>query len=98
MSGPGLGDRAQPSLLTGRGLAANQADIAHQLLGLGEPFEVADLGAEPDRGQGVHTAQTPKPCDLNRPRRGREYRDDLALELPAAMSERVDRAASVQEC
>src|SRR5438034_8712832 len=45
--GAGLGDRAESSLLAGRGLRGDQADVAHQPLGPGEPLEVADPAAQP---------------------------------------------------
>jgi hypothetical protein len=47
--GPGLRDRPKPPLLTGRRLARDEPEVAHQLLRPAEPGEVADLGAEPDR-------------------------------------------------
>ena len=65
--GAGLGDRPEPALLPGRVLAWDQPDVAHQLLGAGEPLEVADLGAQPDRGQRVDAAQAPQPADLHAP-------------------------------
>ena len=59
--GAGLGDRAEPALLPGRVLARDQPDVAHQLLGAGEALEVADLRAQPDRGQRVDAAQAAQP-------------------------------------
>jgi transposase len=41
----------EPALLPGRVLAGDESDVAHQLLSFGEPLEVADLSAQPDRGQ-----------------------------------------------
>ena len=93
---PGLRDRAEPALLPGRLLAGNQSDIAHQLLGAGEPLEVADL------------AHSPTAVSVSTPRRHRnrptctthgelgQHRDDLALQLFAAVAQRVDRAARVE--
>ncbi len=71
----------------------HQADVAHQLLGAGEALEVGDLCAQPDRRERVDPAQAAQPADLQRPRRAGQQRGDLALELVAAMHERVDRAA-----
>jgi SAM-dependent methyltransferase len=78
-------DRAKPALLPGRCLGRDQTDVAHQLLGAGEPLEVADLGAQPDRCQRVNPAQAPQPADLHDPRRARQHRDDLALALLATV-------------
>lgn len=52
-----------------------------RLSGLREAPEIADLGAEADRCQGVDAAQTAQPPDLARPRRRRDLGGDLALEL-----------------
>src|SRR5450755_2642890 len=92
----GLGDRPEPALLTGGGLAGDQSDVAAELPGAREALKVADLCTQADGGQGVDPAQAPQPSDLHRPRAGRQQRDDLALQAVAAMAERVDRAAGVQ--
>jgi hypothetical protein len=84
-------------LLAGRVLARDEPDVAHQLLGAGEPLEVADLGAQPDSGERVDAAQAPQAPDLHRSRRVGDHRDDPLLELLTAVRERVDRAARVEQ-
>jgi hypothetical protein len=79
------------------GSAFVEPDVVHQLLGAREALEVADLGAQPDRGQRVDPAQAAQPPDIGRPRRVAQPRDDLALELVAAVHERVDRADRIQQ-
>ena len=59
----GLGDRALPALLTAGVLRRGQAEVAHQLPGLGEPLKLADLGAQSDRGERVDPAQAAQPGD-----------------------------------
>src|SRR6202008_396936 len=63
--GSRLRDRPEPALLTGRVLGRDEPDVVHQLLGLGEPLEVADLRAQADGGERVNTAQAPQPPDLH---------------------------------
>ena len=48
--GPGLGDRSLPAFLAAGVLRRGQAEVTHQLSGFREPLELADLGAQPDRG------------------------------------------------
>src|SRR4051812_8588745 len=59
----GLGDRPEPALLAAGVLGRRQADVAHELPGLGEAREVADLGAQADRRERVDPAQAPQSGD-----------------------------------
>jgi hypothetical protein len=52
-------------------------------------------GKQPDRGQRVDTAQASQHADLRPPRRTGDQADDLALQLVAAVRERVDRATHI---
>ena len=90
--GPGLGDLTETALLAGARLRRDEPDVAHELPGAGEPLEIADLGAQPDRGQRVDPAQAPQPSDLHLPQAAGQPPDEVALELLATMLERVNRA------
>ena len=66
------------------------------VFGVREAFEVADLCAQADCGQGVDAAHAAQARDRGRPRRGGQQRGDFALEGVAAVHERVDRALGVE--
>ena len=64
----------------------------------GEPLEVADLGAQPDRGQRVHAAQAPQPADLLGSTASSGSSATISRSrLLAAMTERLDRALRVEQ-
>jgi hypothetical protein len=69
--GAGLGDRALAGLLVGGPLGGDQAEEGGELAGMGEALEVADLGAEPGRGQGVDAPKAAQTRDRLRPSRRR---------------------------
>jgi hypothetical protein len=64
--------------------------------GLPRPVRVAYC-AQPDRGQRVDTAQAPQPADLRLPRGAGQVRDDLPLQVIAAVDQHVDHACQVQQ-
>ena len=70
----GLGDRAAPAALAGGVLGGDDAEIAHHLRGVAEAVKVADLRAQPGRGQRVDPAQAHQPPGGLRPRRARATR------------------------
>ena len=73
VAGAGLRDRALPSLLARAVFGADEPEVVRQLRGVLEAGEVADLGAEPDRGERVDATEAAQPCDRLGPRgeRGR---------------------------
>ena len=89
VAGAGLGDRALPSLLAGAVLGGDEPEVVHQLRGVLETGEVADLGAQPDRGERVDAAQAAQLRDRLGP--GRE-RDELAI-IPSTVSRRMTSAS-----
>ena len=58
-----LGDRPAAGALPGGVLGGDDPQVGGELGGMGEALEVADLGAEPERAQGVDPAQAAKPGD-----------------------------------
>jgi hypothetical protein len=95
--GPGLADGALPAFLAAGVLGWGQAEVAHQLPGLGEPLELGDLGAEPDRRERVDPAQAAQPGDRLLPRRAGDQLGDDLLERVAADHDRVDRAEVLKQ-
>src|SRR5215218_1726952 len=79
------GDRAEPAGLARGVLGGHEAEIAHQLPCSRKALEVADLGTEPDRGEGVDAAEAAQPPHLTRPGRLGDRRVDLTLNLRPAM-------------
>ncbi len=69
--GAGLGDRALATLLVGGPLGRDQAEEGGELAGMAEVLEVADLGAEPGRGQRVDAPKAAQTPDRLRPSRRR---------------------------
>jgi hypothetical protein len=63
VSGTGLGDRSLAAALAGGALRRHQSEVAAQVRGAREAGEVADLGAQADRGEGVDAAQAAQPGD-----------------------------------
>jgi hypothetical protein len=93
----GLRDRALAAGLAGAVLGGHPPDIAHQLLGVLEPREVLNLGAQSDRGQRVDPTQAPQLGDVPRLGRCRDELRDRRLERVAADHKRIDRAEIVKE-
>lgn len=94
---PGLRDRSLTGLLVAAVLARHDTEEAHQLRRPRESLPVADLGAQPDRGERVDPAQAAQPADGLRPRRpGHEFAD-RALQAVAAHDQRVDPAEIVKQ-
>ena len=63
-----LGDRALAAHFARGVLRGHQPDEGHELLGAAETAEVADLGDERERGQGLDPAQAAQPGDELAPR------------------------------
>jgi hypothetical protein len=97
VAGAGLGDRALPSLLAGAVFGGDEPEVVHQLRGALEAGEVADLGAQSDRGERVDAAQAAQPRDRLGPRRERDELAEQPLDRVAARDQRVDRAQVVEQ-
>ena len=82
--GARLGDRSQPALGAGGVLAGNDPEVGGELVGMIEALPLADLGAQPERGQRVDPAQTPQPRDRGRARGGESELGELGLDLGTA--------------
>ena len=63
-----------------------------------EPLQLADLGAQPERGERVDPAQTPQPRDRVRARDGDRELCEVGLDLVAAGDQHVVRVQIVGEC
>ena len=62
VGGAGLGDRPEPPLAAGGVLAGNDPEVGGELVGMIEAPPLADLRAQPERGQRVDPAQAPQPA------------------------------------
>src|SRR3954452_8787670 len=69
VGGPGLGDLAQPAGLAGAVLRRDQADEFRDRVAMLEAVPVADLRAQPERGQRVDATQTSAAARSSRPTR-----------------------------
>ena len=72
-------------------LGGHQPDEGHQLLGRVEAVEVADLGHESERCQGVNAAQAAQPGDQLAPRPELGRLPDRTLERLDPLVDQVDR-------
>ncbi len=95
VGGAGLGDLAQPTGVARAVLGRDQADIGGQRVGMLKAAPVTDLGAPPERGQGVDPAQTPPPRDRRRPQAFRRRPFELAADVLAAREQDVVRVQVV---
>ena len=91
----GLGDRALFAVLAGGVLARHDADVRSDAAWVRETAQLADLGAEPERGDRVDPAQTAQPCDRHRPRALRALQHDLLIERGTALLKQRDRGQVV---
>ena len=93
-----LGDRALAAGLAARVLGGHEPEVAHQLPARCEAGEVADLGAQPDRGERVDPAQAAQPGDGLRPTasRARARRSCASSVVAADARARRSRRGSQQ--
>ena len=95
--GAGFGDRAVAAPLAGGVLAGNESELAAEELRVREAAPVADLGAEPERGEGVDPAQAAQAGDGARPGRFRDEFAEGVLERAAAAEQMEIGRASCRE-
>ena len=69
VGGAGLGDRPEPALAAGGVLGRDDPEVGGELVGMIEALPLADLRAQPERGERVDPAQAPQPGDRVRARR-----------------------------
>src|SRR6266498_1971779 len=86
-----LGDRALPALLAAGALRGDEADEGHELGSGLEAIEVADLGDERERGQGVDPTQATQPADERPPRLLLGGLADRLLQLLDSRVDEIDR-------
>jgi len=84
-----VGDRPEPALLTGGVVARDDPDIRGELVGMIESLPLADLGAQPERGERVDPAQAAQPGDGVRARRARRQLGEVGLDLVTARDQHV---------
>ena len=89
VGGAGLGDLAQPARLARAVLGRDQPDVAGDRVGVLEASPVTDLGAQPERGQGVDSAQTAQARDRLAPDAVRGELLELAADAVAPREQDV---------
>ena len=89
VGGAGLGDRPEPALSAGGVLAGNDPEVGGELVGMIEAPPLADLRAQPERGQRVDPAQASQPRDRVRARRAERELREVGLDLVAAGDQHV---------
>ena len=70
-------------------LGGDDPEVGRELVGMIETLPLADLGAQPHRGQRVDPAQAPEPGDRVRARRADRELRELGLDLVAAGDQHV---------
>ena len=84
VAGAGFGDRPLAALLAAGVFGGDDPDVGGELVGVVEAVKLADLGAQPERGERVDPAQAPQPADCAGERRVGRERRELLLDPVAA--------------
>ena len=84
VGGAGLGDRPQPALRAAGVLRGDDPEVGGELVGMIEALPLADLGAQPERGERVDPAQAPQPRGRVRTRRAERELGEVGLDLVTA--------------